>query len=495
MTYRYFKSIWQSVLLAGFLLWGLVATSCNEKEETVNDNYVTTESVAITDFSLSPDLRIMKNLDSVYFSIDLEHGIVFNADSLPKGTNVTKLIPKISYPSTVTSAVIEMTGGTHREGTSNYYSNANDTIDFTGDVKLTLGAANKSITKTYTLKVNVHKEDPDTMYWESTASSLLPSRLSDPVRQKSVTFNSGVFSMIEESDGTFTVANTADIFSGVWEKKELKSDFTPVIESLTSSRGSLYVIGNGNLMKSSDGSSWEIAAEGWEAIIGEYGTKVLGRKEMSTVSFPGDQYAGISLPEAFPVSGYSEPVQLVSRWDSDPMIIIFGGVSSSGALSSASWAFDGNEWVNIADRPLPALDGLSVVKYYSYLNSASNGLLKEFEAYFAFGGRNANGDINNTIYITYDHGITWQKAQEYFGLPSGMEAGYNVNALTLGTSMESSLSDRWKAKRHLPFEVEGDIIKWDCPYIFLFGGYNNNMKLYDTIRSGVLQRLTFVPLF
>lgn len=463
----------------------------------MKDNYVTTESVAITAFSLSPDIRIMKNLDSVYFSIDLEHGVVFNADSLPKGTNVTKLVPKISYPSTVTSAVIEMTGGTHREGTSNYFSNASDTIDFTGKVTLTLGTAKDEITKTYVLKVNVHKEDPDTLFWDRMGSSSLPSRLPSPKAQKSVVFGSGVLSLIEEADGTYTVAVTDDIFKADWKKNQVTFDHTPDLPSLTAgSDGNLYLLSDGNLLQSADGLSWEGVAAGWGQIIGSYGQSLLGVSGRTMVSWPDNSVESVDIPADFPVSGYTAPLEFDNRWSSQPTIILFGGRTSSGDLSTRSWAFDGSNWADIADNPLPPLEGLSVVSYFSYLNSASNGLLKEFEAYLAFGGKDADGRPNETVYVTYDHGISWQRAQQYMQLPQGITAGYMVDALSLGTAMESSLSNRWKAKRRLPYEIDGDLVKWNCPYIFLFGGYDPASQLLNpNIRSGVLQRLTFEPLF
>lgn len=482
----------------------LSSVSCNSKDEdAVADSYVTSESVAITDFSLSADLRVMRNLDSVFFSIDLEHGVVFNADSLPKGTNVTKLIPKITYPSTVTSAVIEMTGGSHREGTVNYSKNANDTIDFTGDVKLTLEAG-KEISKTYTLKVNVHKSDPDTIYWDKIATMDLPSRLKDPVDQKTVSCGDRIVSLILESDGSFTIASTSDIFGGNWEKSALSLSFVPNLRSLTASPdGSLFILSDkGELFSSQNGNVWNSLDSDWSGIIGWYGDTLLGMRFSSAgsvmKSWPENAFAESLLPGDFPVKDFSNPITFINRWTPDPTLVIFGGIDAEGKSSSASWAFDGNSWADIANNPLPALSGLSVVNYYSYLKSSSNSQLKEFEVYLAFGGRMADGTPNRTVYISYDSGINWQKAQEYTQLPENIPAGFLVDALSVGTTMESSLSNRWKAsqaKRRLPFDIEGDAVKWMCPYIFLFGGMDGDGSLFPSIRSGVLERLTFEPLF
>lgn len=486
----------------------IIVSSCNSKDEdAVADSYVSTESVAITGFSLSADIRVMKNLDSVYFSIDLEHGVVFNADSLPKGTNITKLIPKITYPSSVTSAVIEMTGGTHREGTVNYYSNSMDTIDFTGDVTLTLGASGKTIEKTYRLKVNVHQTDPDTMYWDGIANLSLPSRLADPLNQKTTIHEGVVYSIIEEKDGTYTMSTTPDIFIGQWEKKAVDLGFVPLIEGFTiAPDGTFYMTDaeNGNLMSSTDGLEWQAIDSGWKAIIGMYGDILTGislQSEPKLMKFwPSQALPEVILPEGFPASGFSVPIEFTNRWTPDPTIVIFGGYPFNSQNTSASWAFDGEQWVDIAEAALPALSGMAVVPYYSYLNSASNGLLKEFEVYLAFGGYGPDGEVNRTVYVSYDHGINWALAQPYMQLPSAITVGAGADALTLGTSMQSNLSNRWKttaAKRRLPFEIDGDLVKWDCPYLFIFGGREtlSDIHVIPAIRSGVLQRLTYEPLF
>lgn len=487
--------------LVALAAMSIVSASCNKKDEASEiEDYITTESLAVTAFSLKPDLRVMKNLDSVFFSIDLEHGVIFNADSLPKGTNVTKLIPNITYPSSVGSAVIEMTGGTHRQGTSNYYSNASDTIDFTGKVTLTLGNAANTLTRTYVLKVNVHKEDPDTVYWDRLATADLPSRRDMPKAQKSVEWRGGVACLVQESDDTYTLSTTSDIFAGSWTRNELSAGFTPDVRSLVSDAvGTLYLLdADGTLHTSADGLTWDAVDNGWTATIGMYGETLLGLAKsgdsLIMKSWPRGNVADSTLPAGFPAEGYSNAIEFTNRWTPYPTLVVFGGASPSGL--SGSWAFDGSRWADISESAIPAISGLSVMPYYSYLNSASNGLLREFEVYLAFGGRKADGTLNDTVYVSYDHGINWQTAQKFMQLPASVEAGWQLDALAIGTTLESNLSNLWKKSgRRVDFKVENDVIIWECPYIFLFGGYDSGMTLNDRIRCGVLQRLTFAPLF
>lgn len=484
------------------MLAAIVLPACNAKDDDeTTDSYLAAESVAVTAFSLSPDLRVMRNLDSVFFSIDLEHGVIFNADSLPKGTDITKLMPKIKYPSSVKSAVIEMKGGTHREdGTVNYMLHPNDTIDFTGEVTLTLATANDALSKTYRLKVNVHLEEPDTLFWEQTAESPLPSRLPEPRAQKTVKYGNGVVSLIEENDYSLTLAFSDDIFAGTWRKREVTIPHTPQIEWFTAMPdGGLYVLGlYGQLLYSADGNDWQELTRPWDAIIGPYGDVLLGTKtdesgKSVTCCWPEGKVAQAPLPEGFPFSGFSAPAQYSTRWASEPTIVIFGG--ESYASTSGSWAFDGSSWTDIAEKRLPKLSGLSVMPYYSYLKNASNSQLREFDVLLAFGGAYPDGSLNEKVYISYDHGINWMPALEYMQLPEGITAGRNVDAVAINARMDSDLTANWRVKRRVNFEIDGDYVVWECPYIFLFGGYGSDNMLNSKIRSGVLRRLTFTPLF
>ena len=67
----------------------------------------------------------------------------------------------------------------------------------------------------------------------------------------------------------------------------------------------------------------------------------------------------------------------------------------------------------------------------------------------------------------------------------------------MGTVKSSDLADAWKVVKRSPsrikYEVDGETITWECPYIYLFGGYDTDNRLYNTIWQGVLTKLTFAP--
>ena len=61
---------------------GAFFAGCNSSyDNTIQEDLAT--DVIVSSFSLSKDDSILANLDTVFFSIDLQRGRIFNADSLP----------------------------------------------------------------------------------------------------------------------------------------------------------------------------------------------------------------------------------------------------------------------------------------------------------------------------------------------------------------------------------------------------------------------------
>lgn len=69
-----------------------VVGSCNSDSTT---EYELSSSALVRSFSLASNDSILANLDSVFFSIDLYTGQIYNADSLPFGTRIQALTPTI----------------------------------------------------------------------------------------------------------------------------------------------------------------------------------------------------------------------------------------------------------------------------------------------------------------------------------------------------------------------------------------------------------------
>lgn len=497
------------LLPAGLLLavTAMGIASCNKKEDEPTDEtvtIVTLPNVAVTSFKLKADKNVMTNLDSVFFSIDLQHGVIYNADSLPKGTKIDKLIPNIKYSSAITTASIVMEGGNTREGTVDYIKHPNDSIDFTGNVQLIVATKDDEMTKTYTLKVNVHKEEPDSLVWDEVAVAQLPSRMASPRNQKTVDYNGKVMSLIEENDGSFTLSSSDNLFNNTWEKNEVSLPFRPDIRSLAASTEAIYILDDsGMLFSSLDGMSWTSTGETWNRIIGGYTNTVVGIKTGSQgleySQYPLSSLNQKNIDPEFPIDGFSNFVTHSNKWTSSPVAFFCGGVKSDGTFSDCAWAFDGAEWISLAQSNFPALKGSSLIPYFTFRNTTNTIYPSQMEVWMLLGGEMEGGEFNRTVYISYDNGVNWKKGDAFIQLPNVIPAMTLCDNMVLYTSKETNISNAWNVvtksyRTKSDWSVDGDILSWECPYIYLIGGFDTNSVLCNTIWRGALNRLSSAPL-
>jgi hypothetical protein len=493
------------LFLVVVLLSGL--SSCNSKSSAEEEILVSTE-LEVTKFYLKANSKVMADLDSVFFSLDLDNGLIYNADSLPVGTAVDKLIPMITYPSTVSSATIVMSGGKTREGEVDYKTNPSDSIDFTGRVYLTLVAGDGVSSKTYQLNVNVHKVEPDSLWWGDMAVAKLPSRLSTPKNQKSLSHGGKVWSMIQESDGSYTLSSTASPNDGVWDKRMPEFTFAPDLRSFAATDDAFYILGvDGTLYKSEDGLAWISTGAQWSNIIGGYGDKLEGVRQNGTsmvhTQYPLGDYVENAVAAEFPVKGSSAMGSYSSKWSESVLGLLMGGETMNGKYVGSTWAFDGAQWAAISNTATPGITEGVLIPYYSYLKDDTKWLTNEFSVWLYMGGRLSDGTLNRTVYITFDNGVNWREADEEMALPVYMPSMAQMDYAVVDTPMEANFApESWSVKsvelpigmKGVTYNIDGYEITWNCPYIYLFGGCNAGGVLYDTIWRGVINRLSFKPL-
>lgn len=502
------KTTYIRLLLAfATILSAVGLESCNSKSSNPED-YVPASDVAVTNFQLKANYKVAAHLDSVFFSLDLDNGLIYNADSLPVGTDVSKLIAVITYPSTITGATITMEEGTVRNGEIDYIENPSDSIDFTGKVTLRLTAEDGKTSKSYRIKVNVHQMEPDSLCWSETAVAALPSRLSNPKNQKSLSFNSKIYTLLEESNGSYTLSSTSTPNTGEWEKKELTFPFTPDVRTFTATTDSFFLLSQeGKLYSSANGENWQSTGEEWYSITGGYEKILLGiarnGNKFEHSFYPTDSHQRYEVESDFPIAESSPMIIFTSKWGLAPMGIITGGRTSTGALTGRSWGFDGTKWGLVSNNNVPAVECGVMIPYFTYTRNTTTNVLSEHSIMLFAGGRLADNTLNREIWITYDNGVNWKKAGQNMDWPEFIPSMWRIDYAVVDTHMEASFapeiwetmqSNRFGIKKYITYEVDGYNVSWNCPYIYLFGGCSEEGTLYDTIWKGVFNRLSFKPL-
>lgn len=470
--------------------------ACNSTYETVEE---TASCVAISKFTLAENDSIMANLDSVFFSIDLTKGTIFNADSLPYGTKVTALTPVITPLEGASLIELTVKRNGKADTTYNYTTNSTDTIDFTHPVSMRVVSPNGQTQRTYQVYVNVHKTESDTLQWSNVNSWRLPSEFANPDAQHTTAGKERLFTLTSYQSAyclsyyhdIHELGNTT-LDQAPRTAKTVRFTFVPVVESFTAvDDNTLYILADDNTLYRSDdlGDTWTACPQRWQTIIGSYQGSLLGiTAGTSPVIEDLGRGTSVPLPAGMPVSGMSMPVYYDFEMASTPQLMIVGGRKADGSLSADTWGYDGTSWAKISKKPLPdGLEGMTTVPYYTF-SVAGNLTATQVSTILAFGGRKADGTLSKTVYASYDYGYNWTKAPDKLQLPDNMPAAYDAQAFVLSTRLSASVTVPSMSRISRPSE------SWECPYIYLFGGLNAGGRTYNTVWRGVINRMSFKPI-
>lgn len=468
--------------------------SCNSDYEST---VATASSAVVRSFTLTRDDSVLAHLDSVYFSIDLAKGLIFNADSLPYGTRVKRLIPVISMLETASVMELRVKRANGTDTVYNYLTNSTDSIDFTNPVDLRVVSFDGLTEFHYTITVNVHKMVADSLNWSEANRSLLPTSLSNPTAQRTAK-QGDTFYCLTTDGSDFCMASctpTARTKNGplmlpeAWTNRTVSFPFEPDVESFSATDDALYILSaaDGELYESTDaGNSWVSTSKRWHRVYGRYGDELIGSVETATgwmmESYPGGR--SVAIPASMPVEGASMPIGFNFPMSGAEQIVMVGGRTADGSLSSAAWGFDGTSWVSLSKTALPvALENVAVAMYYSFTVSNSWNV-KTYPTLMAFGGIDAEGNLNDAVYRSSDYGYIWRKAPAVMQMPSYMPAVSGAQTFVV----ESTYTADVQPKIAKPTE------SWECPYIYMFGGYDADGKLQNALWRGVINRMTFAPI-
>ena len=489
------------------LLLGVFTQSChkddNPSSTTTDYNVYSSASTLVSAFSLKANSDVLSGLDSVHFVIDQDQALIYNADSLPVGTKVSALCVNVTCASTVKSKeFVVKDGSVQKDTTINYTSTTTDSIDFTGDVTLKITSHDGEHVRNYKVKVNVHKQEPDTIMWNASRRRDLPGVTGGVVESKTVRQADGNFLCLVDGGSSLVLSTSSDPMQG-WSSKTLSTGFTPQVQSFAATASALYLLDEGGALYASTdgGDSWSSCGVTWTTLLGAYGDKVLGISNdggtLMHAEFPAEQ-APVALEEDFPVSDASQLVMASNEWTSTQQAMIVGGVLQDGTLSNDVWGYDGSQWGKISNggsfKVLPGLKGAAMVPYYTYTVLTSNGYTtKRYVTWMVMGGTLENGAMNTTTYTSRDQGIHWNTGDSGVQLPSHIPAFSHAQAFVVTRTLTDASKVRTLAAYN-PGQTTA-ITSWECPYIYLFGGKSSGGSALNNVWEGVLVRMTAKPVF
>lgn len=502
-------------ILSGLLVFCTLA-ACNSEEEDVELEELRYTNVAVNRFSLKLNDSVLAHLDTVFFAVDLQNRRIFNPDSLPLGTADVRAQVNISLP-TMSEAVLYFNTAKGNDSI-NYLTNSTDTVDFShGPVRLHLVSYDRQNQADYTIEVNVHKMQPDSLWWNATATRNLPTTLSRIGRQRTFEWQ-GMVCCLTYYDGESCLATSTEP-SAQWQTRKAALPANAIVSTLTPCGEQLYILDNSNMLyKSDDVLTWTATGVHMSHIYGAYAGQLLGTVPRAdgyvVMLYPSatDVATAPLMPEEAPVSGTSNPYVYTTDWSPAPMFTVIGGKKADGSPIGGCWSYDGNQWACTSIEDGPARSGALLFPYFTFRTS-SYWIVTRRSILLSFGGINATGKCDNTMYMSMDNGVHWTNAgsllQPPHYLPAVYEADVVIRNLTLTdrsggeewTGMADTRLPGWLRTERPVINRSADpntsdtlITEWDCPYIYMFGGRYSSGSTDNRVWRGAINRLTFRPL-
>lgn len=416
------------------------------------------------------------DIENYVFNIDQYHGvaadsttgIVQNLDSLPYGSVINSLYPNITFQST----------------NGNIYINDslwedNDSIDFSSPVVIKNTSYDGNYTKSYTVIINVHQVDPDSMTLEKMTFTL-PGNASNCRILES---NGMILNYVPAIGGGLNVYRSADTCK-TWTALTVDGLSGGMNLSSLCTFGAKYYLTaqNHKAFRSDDGLSWSeiapVSSDGTSVTIlnlyGEIRKKYITDPDPSAlagmlITANGDTCFGRStdgivwtvgskVPALFPFADFA---QLKSTTVTNVQYLtVAGGVDASGALTPTVWSTeDGRTWISVND---------GTISYYS-LPKRRNATLFRYDGFLVcFGGQDEAGNLFKDMHVSRDQGLTWTDAAANWAFGK----------------MDSGLAGAGVYVQHIPdlvHDKDREIIwilggtREDGPSDILWKGYVNSM--------------------
>lgn len=242
---------------------GLLFSACLSHDDNSVD-YSFYNDTAITAFSLGTLTKTAHTTastgeDSVYtesfagsaykFYIDQERNLIYNPDSLPYSTDVSRVLTSITTKNSGLVYLKDNESISDDDATFTYLTST-DSVDFSQARTLRVLALNGQVWRDYTVQVNVHQEAADTMKWQKM------SEISDLAQMSHLrVVTAGEQRFILGSDGTQTQLWASDAEGSAWAVSNTALD-ADAWKNAVAQGSSLFILSGGNIVKlSSDGQN------------------------------------------------------------------------------------------------------------------------------------------------------------------------------------------------------------------------------------------------
>ena len=352
----------------------------------------------------------------VPFTIDQINRKIYNKDSLPKEVDVTKVLASISADNGAIYYV-------NKNGKDSLWTSA-DSLDYTNEVTFKVMAyselQNKFVFgKPYTVKVNVHKLNPDSLVWK---------HFGDKKFAESVTFTEQKAVYMNEDLYVFgKTGNSVKVFKAHVLRGNLEewNEITPAnpqninIYSATAFNNDIYYVadadgnGNGKLYKLLDNPGQVGSLEGLSSLISVSNGNLLAYNKTDnkviTINANGEEVTDgeSSFVSGYDLSGRFSAISTASIhnrniWRTVVMTNNSGTANTDATANVFSYTSGDKDWTKYPTT-CPNQGNISMISYDGKL--------------FAY------GEKFDYFYSSTDNGLNWKKEEDYMIFPTENKNG------------------------------------------------------------------------
>ncbi len=392
----------------------LLASSCSEKDNVVStsNDYCYISSVILGNVK-----RKVQNTNVTFSAVDYEMTInqrtnnIENRDSLPYGSQLSRVIATIHFDG---STLAYREKGSNSEWTS---YNATDSLDLTKPLELFLTSNDNQSSRIYTLKVNVHQQEGDSLFWKQCDNNV--AELTDMTDMKAFVLNNKLFVLGQKTSGITLAERSSTEAEGEWTETPVTDlPATTDIQTLRQYEDMLYLsTSDGSIFSSADAKGWRQEGSTYSAplklvektekyyyAISE--GKILRSADATTweeetldtdaTMLPTTDIRALSVEQA---NGNNRIILVGQSANSDNAVVWNKMWNDSEQEENAEWIYFPITHDN--NIPCPRLKYLNLLSYDGKC--------------IAFGGASIDNSKKalETMYVSQDYGITWRPDKEH----------------------------------------------------------------------------------
>ena len=413
------RTRWLLLLLA-LPFW---ATSCTSDESTTSSNdYCYIKSVTLGTIVRTVERRdrkdrtIVISRSSTTFSgntfamtINQRDNTIENRDSLPYGSRLSAVLATISFD----GSMIKYREKGSNAGWTAY--NSTDSLDLTKPLELYLTSNDELSSRTYYLKVNVHKQEGDSLYWDQCEEEV--EVLKEMTDMKAFALDDKLMVLGRKATGIVLAIRSGIESQGTWESEQTTNLPAEVdLQTLRQQNDQFYIsTSDGKILSSTDARDWQQIGTSYSsgltlvektedyfyAVTTSEGKMLCSadaitweEEELDTESMlPVSDITALTLQQA----NGSLRIVMVGQREESTNCVVWNKMWNEGWKSHENDA----EWIYFPITP----DNQIPCPRLKYLN-----LLRYDGKCIIFGGASQDGSRKalDAMYVSQDYGITWR---------------------------------------------------------------------------------------